>query len=112
LGLKISPAIPYGAIPDGNTLKLSIILKFAPQIIATVIKTWWKSRLHGVAVKYFDASTMINNEIGQYIIRIIPERHSPQEPSVRHLRLKSLERPYRTFNLLSIFKERVYLQLK
>lgn len=64
---NVSSPIPFDAIPEGRGITFPVILKLVPGILSSSIKTWVKSRRHGITAKFFDSSTMIDNEIGRYI---------------------------------------------
>jgi len=64
---NVSSPVPFDAIPDGKAITFLVVLKLLPRILSTTIKTLFKSRRQGITSKFFDSSTMIDNEIGRYI---------------------------------------------
>jgi len=64
---NLSSPISFDAIPAGRRMTLGVILKLVPAMLSSSVKNWLKSRRHGITVKFYDASSMIDNEIGRYI---------------------------------------------
>jgi NADPH:quinone reductase-like Zn-dependent oxidoreductase len=63
----LSSPISFDAIPAGRRMTLPVILKLVPAMLSSNVRTWLKSRRHGIAAKFLDASTTIDNEVGLYI---------------------------------------------
>ncbi|WP_158800462.1 zinc-binding alcohol dehydrogenase family protein [Pedobacter sp. L105] len=64
---NVSSAVSFDTIPEGRGITFPVILKLIPNILASSIKIWLKSRLKGVTAKFYDSSSMVDNEIGKYI---------------------------------------------
>ena len=65
--VNLSSPISFDAIPAGRRMTFPVILKLVPAMLGSSVRTWLKSRRCGVAAKFLDASTMIDNEVGRYI---------------------------------------------
>jgi NADPH:quinone reductase-like Zn-dependent oxidoreductase len=64
-----SSDVSFEAIPRGPRITLLVILKLLLGRLRANAQTRRKSRRHGVTAKFFDASSVIDNEIGRAIFR-------------------------------------------
>ena len=64
-----SADMSFESLPKGPRITLGGILKLLPARMRSSGETRRKSRRHGVTVKFFDASSVIDNEIGPAIYR-------------------------------------------
>jgi NADPH:quinone reductase-like Zn-dependent oxidoreductase len=64
-----SADIPFDVLGGGRTIGLLAILRLLPLRIRSGAALRRKSRRHGVAVKFFDASSVVDNEVGPAIYR-------------------------------------------
>jgi NADPH:quinone reductase-like Zn-dependent oxidoreductase len=64
---NLSSPISFDSIPAGRRMTFPVILKLVPAMLSSSLRTWFKSRRHGISVKFLDASSMIENEVGRYI---------------------------------------------
>ena len=64
---NLSSPISFDAIPAGRRMTIPVILKLVPAMLSSSVTTWLKSCRHGIAARFLDASTMIDNEVGLYI---------------------------------------------
>lgn len=64
-----SANVPFEAISKGQRITLSVILKLLLTRLRASAETRRRSRRHGITAKFFDASSVIDNEIGPAIYR-------------------------------------------
>ena len=64
-----SSDISYEALPKGHRITLPAILKLLPARLWANAQTRRKSRRHGITAKFYDASSVIDNQIGPAIYR-------------------------------------------
>lgn len=64
-----SSPLPLDAVGSRNRITMATILRLIPAVMRTALKTWWKSRRTGVVARFYDASSMIDNETGRYIFQ-------------------------------------------
>jgi NADPH:quinone reductase-like Zn-dependent oxidoreductase len=62
-----SSPIPFDAIGDGSRLTLAVVLRVLPAILGSSLRTGRKARRQRITVKFYDASSVVDNEIGRYI---------------------------------------------
>jgi NADPH:quinone reductase-like Zn-dependent oxidoreductase len=63
-----SAPLPLGALAQGAPGALGL-LRFLPALLLATLRVWRKSRRRGITVKFFDASSVADNEIGPAIYR-------------------------------------------
>jgi NADPH:quinone reductase-like Zn-dependent oxidoreductase len=64
---NISSPISFESLPNGKKMTLPVVLKLAPGLLKSSIQIWFKSQRHKITVKFFDASSMIDNDLSRYI---------------------------------------------
>jgi NADPH:quinone reductase-like Zn-dependent oxidoreductase len=64
-----SADVPFDALGGGRRIRLLAILKLLPLRIRANTELRRKSRRHGVTAKFFDASSVVDNEVGPAIYR-------------------------------------------
>jgi len=64
-----SADVSFEALPEGRRVTLSVILKLLAARLRANAETRRKSRRHGITAKFFDASSVVDNEIGPAIYR-------------------------------------------
>ena len=64
-----SSDVPFDALPEGPRITLPVILKLLAARLRANGEVRRKSRRHGIVAKFFDASSVIDNEIGPAIYR-------------------------------------------
>jgi NADPH:quinone reductase-like Zn-dependent oxidoreductase len=64
-----SANVPFESISKGQRITLSVILKLLLTRLRASAETRRRSRRHGITAKFFDASSVIDNEIGPAIYR-------------------------------------------
>jgi NADPH:quinone reductase-like Zn-dependent oxidoreductase len=64
-----SASVSFDTVAKGNRITLPAFLKVLPAMLRANFRTRRKSRRHGITEKFFDASSVIDNEIGPAIYR-------------------------------------------
>ena len=64
-----SADVPFDAIPKGPRITLGVMLRLLSARLRVGAETRRKSRRHGITAKFFDASSVVDNEIGPAIYR-------------------------------------------
>jgi hypothetical protein len=64
-----SADIPFHALGRGRRISLWAILKLLPIRMRASAEVRWKSRRSGVTAKFYDASSVVDNEVGPAIYR-------------------------------------------
>ena len=64
-----SSPVSFEALGDGDRITLPIFLTLLRGLLPSSLRTWWKSRRVGVTAKFFDASSVVDSELGRYIYR-------------------------------------------
>jgi len=64
-----SADVSFEDIPKGPRITLGVILKLLSARLRASAETWRKSRRHGITARFFDASSVVDNEIGPAIFR-------------------------------------------
>ncbi len=64
-----SSPIPLRFFATGKRPTTATLLSILPRVLASMLRLWWKSHRHGIVSKFYDASSMIENEVGRYIFQ-------------------------------------------
>jgi NADPH:quinone reductase-like Zn-dependent oxidoreductase len=64
-----SASISFGSVAKGGWITLADVLKLFPSMLRANLSTRGKSRRYGIQEKFFDASSVVDNEIGPAIFR-------------------------------------------
>jgi NADPH:quinone reductase-like Zn-dependent oxidoreductase len=64
-----SSPIAFEAMGEGDRITFGLLLKVIPTLVGSTLRTRSKSRRRGITVKFFDASSVVDNEIGPAIYR-------------------------------------------
>lgn len=64
-----SSPIPLDVVGKAKRITIAGMLRVLPALLGTTAKIWWKSRRTEVVAKFYDASSMIDNETGRYIFQ-------------------------------------------
>jgi len=62
-----SAPVSFEAMANGSRITLPVLLKLLQGMVGARLRTWRKSRRVGFRAQFFDASSVIDNEIGRYI---------------------------------------------
>jgi len=66
---SVGAPVSFETLIKGSRVTLPIFLNLLQRMLRANITTWLKSRRHGIPTKFFDASSVIDNEIGRHIFQ-------------------------------------------
>jgi NADPH:quinone reductase-like Zn-dependent oxidoreductase len=64
-----SSPIPHDVVGKTKRISIAGMLRVLPALLGTTAKIWWKSRRTEVVAKFYDASSMVDNETGRYMFQ-------------------------------------------